>query len=193
MQTDPQQQTRTKLQYWRAFLSIFASNGAPVLEFAVLVLGLSFAAIAHAQTLYKSTGPDGKITYTDRPPQDAKTVTELKVQSGPVTPLPESVRKYQEQLKKSMGNRLAAAQAAAAQTPTLFTATWCGQCTRAKAYLNQKNISFREIDIDNEAGAREFISAGGGGGVPFMVGGGNRVVGYDPAAFDAAFGNKKVR
>lgn len=38
-----------------------------------LLLALSAAVTAHAQGVYKSVGPDGKITYSDQPPSDKAT------------------------------------------------------------------------------------------------------------------------
>jgi Domain of unknown function (DUF4124) len=53
----------------------------------LLTLSLAFAAVvigtsAHAQQLYKYTGPDGRVQYSDQPPavgQKAKKVTESRV------------------------------------------------------------------------------------------------------------------
>jgi glutaredoxin len=31
---------------------------------------------------------------------------------------------------------------------TIFTASWCGYCKGAKMLLNQENISYKEVDVD---------------------------------------------
>jgi len=41
---------------------------------ALLVAGISLPAVATAQTLYKFTGKDGEIIYTDRKPVDQHNV-----------------------------------------------------------------------------------------------------------------------
>jgi len=57
---------------------------------------------AMAETLYKTIGPDGRVEYTDRPPADGKAAKTLNFADLPATPLPDSVLRYREQLKKSM-------------------------------------------------------------------------------------------
>lgn len=152
----------------------------------------ALAAAAQAQPLYKVVGPDGKITYTDQPPADPKTATTMQIQSAPSTPLPESVLKYQAELQKSMQNRLAAAKTQdSSGPPTLFSAAWCGYCTKAKAYLAAKRISFREVDIDTEDGARAYVEAGGKKGIPLLVAGGRRQQGFSEGSYDSFFAAKK--
>lgn len=149
------------------------------------------ATFAHAETLYKVVGTDGKITYTDRPPADGKSTT-LQFADAPTSPLPESVLKYQAELRKSMQGRLSAAKKIdSSETATFFMATWCGYCTRAKAYLNAKGIRYQEIDIDTPAGARAFVEAGGSGGVPLLLVAGKSARGFSEASYDKLFAQKK--
>jgi len=99
---------------------------------------------AVAETLFKVVGPDGKITYTDRPPADGKSTTTLRFADAPSTPLPDAVLKYQAALQKSMQSRLSQAKKAdAIGATTLFSAVWCGYCTRAKAYLQAERSKRR--------------------------------------------------
>jgi glutaredoxin len=150
------------------------------------------AATAQADTLYKVVGPDGKITYTDRPAAEGKSVTALEFASAPSSPLPDSVLKYQADLQKSMQNRLAqASKIESSGTPTLFIATWCGYCTRAKAYLKGKGIGFREYDIDTAEGGRAYFEAGGRKGVPLLVAGDKRQQGFSEGSYDKFFAAKK--
>ena len=149
------------------------------------------ATASHAETLYKVVGTDGKITYTDRPPVDGKS-TALKFVDAPTSPLPESVLKYQAELRKSMQGRLSEAKKTdSSGATTLFMATWCGYCTRAKAYLNAKGIRYQEVDIDTAEGARAFVDAGGSGGVPLLLIAGQRARGFSEASYDKLFAVKK--
>ena len=147
---------------------------------------------AHAETLYKVIGADGKTTYTDRPPADAKSTTAMQFSDAPSTPLPDSVMKYQAELQKGMQGRLAQANRLdAIGTVTLFSATWCGHCTKAKAYLRSKGISFQELDIDTPGGGRAYFEAGGKRGVPLLMAGGKRLEGFSGDAYDYFFAAKK--
>jgi len=55
---------------------------------------------------------------------------------------------------------------------TIYSKTVCPYCVNAKNYLKSKNIPFREINIEQDAEAREFIQQQGLRTVPqiFMDG-----------------------
>ncbi|MDD2857178.1 MAG: mycoredoxin [Candidatus Nanopelagicales bacterium] len=40
---------------------------------------------------------------------------------------------------------------------TMYTTSWCGDCRRLKAELHRAGVSFREIDIEQEQSAAEFV------------------------------------
>ncbi|MCY7388497.1 MAG: glutaredoxin family protein, partial [Burkholderiales bacterium] len=136
------------------------------------------SAAVQAETLYKVIGADGRVTYTDRPPADGKSTTALQFADAPVSKLPDSVLKYQAELAKGMQDRLAQAKRMDNSGPTtLFSASWCGYCTQAKAYLRTKVISYREVDIDTPSGGRADLEAGGPRGVPRVMAAGQRLSG----------------
>lgn len=147
---------------------------------------------AVAETLFKVVGPDGKITYTDRPPADGKSTTTLRFADAPSTPLPDSVLKYQTALQKSMQSRLSQAKKVdAIGATTLFSAVWCGYCTRAKAYLQARGIRYREIDIDTPDGGQAYFEASGRSGVPLLLADGKRQTGFSESSYDSFFFPKK--
>ena len=150
------------------------------------------ATAAIADTLYKVVGPDGKITYTDQPPADPKSAKALTFSDLPASPLPPAVLKYQAELLKGMNNRLATAgKFESPGTVTLFSATWCGYCKKAKAFLQAKRISYHEYDIDSPNGALSYVEAGGKRGVPLLIADGKRLQGFSEAAYDSFFAGKK--
>lgn len=155
----------------------------------VLIVLWALASGAVAQKLYKSIAPDGQIVYSDRPPSEGRVEKTLKFENLPASALPASAATYVEQLQRlreSTGPKLPMAGV------VLFSATWCGYCTRAKAYLAAKAIGFREIDIDTQDGMANFAQAGGaGGGVPLLVAGGQSVRGFTAPAYDAFFAGRK--
>ncbi len=152
---------------------------------AVCVLSCGLAMAATAETVYKVVGPDGEITYSDKPPSDrARTTNTLEFRNLPSSPLPAQVLRFREQLEKSAENRIIAARAPRAGDVALFTASWCGHCKRAKAHLAAGQIAYVEYDIESVDGMRAFIGAGGSGGVPLLVDGERRIQGYSAAAYD---------
>lgn len=57
---------------------------------------------------------------------------------------------------------------------TVYTTSWCGDCRRAKAFLQARGLLYNEIDIEENEGAEEFVMSVNNGKrkVPtFKVGG----------------------
>ncbi len=48
-------------------------------------------------------------------------------------------------------------------TVTMFTTTWCGYCRRLKSQLQREGIGFREVDIEVEPDAADFVMSVNGG------------------------------
>jgi glutaredoxin len=72
---------------------------------------------------------------------------------------------------------------------TLFSASWCTACKRARSWLEQNNIAFREVDVEaTREGRREFQQlAGAGSPVPVIqVPGQEPIVGFRPRAIRRA-------
>ncbi len=40
---------------------------------------------------------------------------------------------------------------------TMYTTPWCGDCRRAKQFLRERGVAFREVNIDEEPEAEEFV------------------------------------
>jgi glutaredoxin len=155
-----------------------------VAQLAVVVLCTAPAIGSHAaQTLYKSIDSEGKVIYSDRPPVEGRLEKTLNFEDQPGSALPPATSAYVEQLRRS---GLAPPQVATAGI-VLYSATWCGFCKRAKAYLAGKGIKYRDFDIDTRDGMNAFAQAGGGKGVPLLIAGGRRVQGFSPAAYNAFF------
>ena len=141
-------------------------------------------ACAQTQTLYRTVGPDGKVTYTDRPGADSRVEKSLRIESGPSSPVPPPSSAYLEWLK----SRPAPAAAAVSGEVVLYAADWCGYCRQARAYLAAKGIAYRNVDIDTEAGRYAFAASGGGkGGIPFIVRGKAQLRGFTAASYDVFF------
>ncbi|WP_158616826.1 glutaredoxin family protein [Acidovorax sp. FJL06] len=152
-----------------------------------LLTALALAAMpwgASAQTLYKSVGADGQIVYSDKPPVTGAVEKTMKLENLPVSVVPGA----------SPAPPATSPDAPQAATPrgdvVLYMATWCGYCKAAKAYLGQKGIAYRELDIDTPAGKAAFAQVGGRG-VPVLLAQGQRVTGFTPQAYDAVFVAKK--
>jgi mycoredoxin len=51
----------------------------------------------------------------------------------------------------------------ASETLTMYSTTWCGYCRRLKSQLDREGIEYREVDIERDPGAAEFVMRVNGG------------------------------
>jgi glutaredoxin len=68
----------------------------------------------------------------------------------------------------------------------LYSATWCGYCTKARAHLDTAGIDYELRDVDNDAIGRELREKTGRGGVPVLDFSGEILRGYSSDAYDKA-------
>jgi glutaredoxin len=138
-----------------------------------LGLVLAMAALAlPAHALYKVIGPDGKVTYTDRPPStgDAK-VTPLNATSSSVAPqdgLPFELRPI-----------------VARYPVTLYVTGDCPPCDEGRTMLRQRGIPFTEkLVVSNEDGeALQRVT--GSRDAPMLMIGAQPLRGYSSSAWNA--------
>ena len=53
---------------------------------------------------------------------------------------------------------------------TIFTARWCGYCTRAKALLDGKGVPYEEVNLDDDPSFRQRLhDLTGGWTIPQIV------------------------
>jgi len=63
---------------------------------------------------------------------------------------------------------------------TLYVSDWCPYCERAKVLLTQKNVDFREVNVEDDAQLREeMITRSNRRTVPQIFIGGKHVGGCD--------------
>lgn len=132
------------------------------MKLRIVLFACCLALPAHAG-VYKWTDAQGRIHYSDAPPPAAKT-TQIKLQTytGP-----------------AQVSRTATADSGV----TIYTTEWCGVCKRAKVYFQQNGVPYREWDVEKtEYGAIKFQQLGGGG-VPIITVGSQKMKGFEPTAF----------
>jgi glutaredoxin 3 len=67
----------------------------------------------------------------------------------------------------------------------VFTTPTCSWCRRAKQYLAEQRIRFREVDVSRDASAaRDLVRMTGQMGVPVILVGNRPVVGFDKPRLD---------
>lgn len=135
-------------------------------------LGLMGLANAQAQTVYRIVGPDGKVTFSDKPPADASqgkvagTGTGAR-NSATHTALPAELR-----------------QVAAKYPVTLYTSTPCEPCDSGRALLQRRGIPYNERTISTTADVEYLQKLSGGTNLPLLTVGGQRIKGLSEAEWN---------
>lgn len=134
---------------------------------AFLASAALWGACAHAQ-VYRIVGPDGKVTFSDRPPPDAKAAAAqaLALPSGPSSgsgtgSLPLELRRVTGQYPVA-----------------LYTAKDCDPCASGRTYLRQRGIPYTEFTVITREDYAALQRLSGAGNVPFLTIGGQHVPGY---------------
>jgi len=148
------------------------------IELAVLA-GLLALPLAAGAQVFKWTDSSGKTHYGDAPPDDVKR-QELKVDARSYDG-PPKVDNWAAIIRRPTKVESLMPQGSGL---TMFSAVWCGPCKRAKAYLAEKGISYRDVDIDASEENRQEHKRYGGGGVPLFIAGDKRMRGFSPASLD---------
>jgi glutaredoxin len=150
----------------------------------LIVIAYLCYSVALAQTVYKSIGPDGNVVYSDHPPADGKvdkTFNFVELPSSPVPDLPADSA-------NTSGKKAMPTQPVVPRDGVLmYSASWCGYCKRAKAYLAKNHIAYSSVDIDTADGRSSFQEVGKGS-VPLLFWGKRRIRGFTAEGYDAFFG-----
>jgi len=74
----------------------------------------------------------------------------------------------------------------------LFSSSSCPWCARAKNYLRQNGVTVKEIKVDRDPdAAKDVVRMTGQMGVPVLLIGRARVVGFDKGKIDRLLGLKR--
>jgi glutaredoxin len=49
------------------------------------------------------------------------------------------------------------------ETVTMYTTPWCPDCRRAKTFLRERGVEFREVNIEKDSSAEEVVLKANGG------------------------------
>lgn len=137
---------------------------------ALLVLAGSFLSPAvQAQTVFRIVGPDGKVTYSDKPPPSAGETRGTSANAGPAS------------AGASAGLPYALRQVAAKYPVTLYTSDKCGPCIAGVSLLTSRGVPFTEKTVTTNEDAEALQRLSGDNSLPFMTIGGQQLKGFSDA------------
>jgi glutaredoxin len=125
------------------------------------------ASLAQAQAVYRVVGPDGRVTFSDKPPAAGNATT-----SG-------AGGKQANAEGASMPYELR--QVANKYPVTLYTASNCNPCDAGRAMLNSRGIPFAEKTISTNEDAEALQRMSSDASLPFLTIGGQQLKGYSDA------------
>jgi glutaredoxin len=141
-----------------------------VAALAALVACALWGAMAHAQ-VYRIIGPDGRVTFSDRPPPDPKAAA-----------APVAARSDRGGGGGSMAGLPAEVRQAAGRFPvTLYGGADCAPCLSARAFLLARGVPFSEKSIATEEDVQALQRLSGGTSLPFATIGGQHIRGFSDA------------
>jgi len=146
---------------------------------------LFFHAIAIAE-IYKWTDENGKIHFSDAPPNKdkvekldedelAKRISSFTQVSVEFVPIDFGVNK----------------QVNRANSLVMYTTTRCGYCEKARKYFAKKNIDYVEKNINLSDKFHAEFKSFGGKGVPLIFKGDYRMQGFSEGNFDKFYAKAK--
>jgi glutaredoxin len=135
----------------------------------VLLVALAAASMgAAAQQVFRIVGPDGRVTFSDRPPPEAKATP------APTVPMPAGT---------AAGSALPfEVRSAASRYPvTLYTGNECAPCNNGRSFLSRRGIPFTERTITTPDDATALQRLSGDARLPFLTIGGQQLRGFSEA------------
>ncbi len=135
---------------------------------AAAVLAALIPVLASAQTIYRIVGPDGRVSFSDKPPASNEKATTLgpggrSAQEGGAGELP-------FELREAM-NRYPV---------TLYTGNKCDPCNAARSMLTTRGIPYTERTITTNQDIEALQRMGMEASVPTATIGGQRLQGFSP-------------
>lgn len=122
---------------------------------------------ASAQAQFKIVGPDGRVTYSDRPPAEApaaaRRIGNAATAPAASAPLPAVLR-----------------DPVARYPVTLYSANACDACDQARRYLRDRGIPFTERTVATAAEGELMSRSTGGTELPAVTIGSQPIRGYSP-------------
>jgi len=124
---------------------------------------------AYAQQIYRFTGPDGRITFTDKAPLEASvkatTARVVAVQAGSsLDALPFELR-----------------QTATRYPVTFYTGPGCGPCSSGRALLSSRGVPYTEHTVTSAEDIEALKRLAGAATLPFLTIGSQQLRGYSEA------------
>ena len=150
------------------------SAGSTLLLAALLSAAAALAsAPSQAQNLYRSVGPDGRVTYSDRAINPgAKSSAEISSSANAGASSGNLQLPYE---LRQIANRYPV---------TIYTGKDCAPCDEARTHLQNRGIPFSERTIDSNSDVSALRKLSGQDSLPFVTIGNQHLKGFSADSWD---------
>ena len=135
---------------------------------AALLASLGLVSMAAQAEIYKIVGPDGKVTFSDKPPVMNKPAAPVTASAAPAAAgLPAELQK-----------------ATSAHPARLFTQANCTPCDSARTWLKTRGIPFTERTVSSQADFNAFAKVTDKTVLPVLTLGAQVLTGFNSAQWN---------
>ena len=131
---------------------------------AVALCALACSSVSQAQSVYRIVGPDGKVTFSDRAPNED--VTPALTSNPGAAPTSTSTLPYSLR------------QVASRFPVTLYTGADCAPCVSARNLLTGRGVPFTERSVSSNEDIDALKNLSGNSSLPFATIGGQHLIGF---------------
>jgi glutaredoxin len=124
---------------------------------------------ASAQQIFRITGPDGRVTFSDQPPR----APSANAKAAPVVGLPSA-----GPAGGGAGLPFELRQVASRYPVTLYSSPSCAPCASGRAMLSARGLPFTEKTVTSNDDIEALKRVAGAPSLPFLTIGGQQIKGY---------------
>lgn len=129
---------------------------------SVCLLATTAGMQAPAWALYKVVGPDGRVSYTDRPPLEGKARTlGMATGAADTAALPYELRKAAERFPV-----------------VLYSSSTCTPCDTGRNLLKSRGVPFRELTVNTSDDVKAYAAREGTDQLPVLRVGSQQIKGF---------------
>jgi len=144
------------------------TNTVTIKLITTCAITIGLTAVSVAQPVYRIVGPDGKVTFSDKPPveSNSKVTTAAGASGGGVASgsLPFELRQVVQKYPV-----------------TLYTGENCGPCQSARSMLIARGVPFSEKTVTTVDDSQALLRLSGENSLPFATIGGQQLKGFSDA------------
>lgn len=148
----------------------------------ICCFSFSFTVSSVQAEIFKWTDENGQIHYSDKKPENQR-VKEIIIKPHAQAAL-SSTTDLSETPNTDESETTATKPYKKKQKVTMYSASWCGYCKKARTYFKKNKISYVEYDIEKNLNAKKRYEKLGGVGVPLLVAKRQTMRGFNVAKFE---------